>query len=316
MAATLPASAMAEDARMVVIHKTIGTPGIQLTADGVVQGGKDYGIDATLTGPAAPDAALQVKVIEDTIAQGVDVIGLIPLDVNAAAPALKRAQEAGIAVITFEGADQINRDWNMDMVSPKAFGERQMQIIAEAMGEEGAYQIIVGTLTTPLHNEWADHAVAYQEANYPDMYQAADRLPGGDEVDVSFQNTLDVMKAHPEIKGFIIEGSNGPVGVGNALRQLGLGGKVAITGTLVPSQSAALIEDGIITKGTWWDPIESGYVMVAIAKQIIDGKPFVDGEDIGGVGAAAVDFDEKTIIFDKLLEIDNSNLEDLMAKGL
>src|SRR5882724_189677 len=106
-----------------------------------------------------------------------------------------------------------------------------MQRLAKDLNEKGEYAVYVGTLTTPLHNVWADAAVAYQKAHYPNMKQATDRFPGGDEVDVS--------QAYPNVGGFVIEGSNGPIGAGNALKQLKLQRKVAVVGTCVPGQARA-----------------------------------------------------------------------------
>jgi hypothetical protein len=45
----------------------------------------------------------QVKLLEELIAQTVDVTGLVPIDVKGTEPVLKRAQEAGIPVITPSG---------------------------------------------------------------------------------------------------------------------------------------------------------------------------------------------------------------------
>ena len=81
------------------------------------------------------------------------------------------------------------------------FGEVQMQKLAKEMGEEGEYVVYVGTLTTPLHKIWADAAIAYQEANYPNMKLVADRFPGADEIDTAYKSTLDVIKAYPNLKG-------------------------------------------------------------------------------------------------------------------
>ena len=63
---------------MVVIHKIAGIPWVNLMADGVVKGGKDFNINASLIGPAAVDPAQQVKLLEDVIARKVDVVGLVP----------------------------------------------------------------------------------------------------------------------------------------------------------------------------------------------------------------------------------------------
>ena len=80
---------------MVVIHKISGIPWVNLMKSGVEKAGKDFGINATLIGPTAADPAQQAKLIEDVIAQKVDVLGLVPLDVNVCAPLLARAARSG-----------------------------------------------------------------------------------------------------------------------------------------------------------------------------------------------------------------------------
>ena len=52
------------------------------------------------------------------------------------------------------------------MIDSNAFGETQMKALAGFMGGKGDYIVIVGTLTTPLHNKWADAAIAYQQAHF------------------------------------------------------------------------------------------------------------------------------------------------------
>ena len=69
-----------------------------------------------------------------------------------AEPALKRAQQAGIAVITHEGPEQEGRTWNVELIDSVVFGQVQMQKLAKEMAETGEYAVYVGSLTTPLHN--------------------------------------------------------------------------------------------------------------------------------------------------------------------
>ena len=109
------------------------------------------------------------------------------------------------------------------------------------MDDEGEYVVYVGTLTTPLHNKWADAAIAYQKAHYPKMKLAADRFPGADEIDTAYRTTLDVLKAYPKLQGILAFGSNGPIGAGNVVREKHLQKKIAIVGTVVPSQAKPLI---------------------------------------------------------------------------
>lgn len=40
-----------------------------------------------------------------------------------------------------------------------------MDELAKNMGGKGGYAIYVGSLTVPLHNNWADFAIKYQKKN-------------------------------------------------------------------------------------------------------------------------------------------------------
>jgi simple sugar transport system substrate-binding protein len=269
-----------------------------------------------MVGPANVDPAQQVKLLEDLIAKKVTVIGLVPLDVKVCEPVLKRAQAAGIKVITHEGPEQEGRDWNVELIDSVRFGEVQMQRLAKDMGEEGDYVVYVGTLTTPLHNKWADAAIAYQKAHYPKMTLVADRFPGADEIDTSYKTTLDVIKAYPNLKGILGFGSNGPIGAGNAVREKRLAKKIAVVGTVLPSQAKDLIADDIIREGFLWNPTDAGYAMVAVARLVLDGKEIKDGVEIPGLGKAAVDVPGKLIKVDKIMRINHETIDGLIAGGL
>jgi len=313
----LSSFAWAQDQKkMVTVVKIAGIPWFNALENGIKKAATDFSIDASMVGPANVDPAQQVKLLEDLIAQKVDVIGLVPLDVKVAEPVLKRAQEAGIPVITHEGPEQEGRTWNVELIDSVQFGEVQMQRLAQEMGEEGEYVVYVGTLTTPLHNIWADSAIAYQEKNYPNMKLVTDRFPGADEIDTSYKTTLDVIKAYPNLTGILGFGSNGPIGAGNAVREKRLGKKIAIVGTVLPSQAKPLIMDGTIREGFLWNPTEAGYAMVAVAKLVLDGTPIVDGVEIPGLGKAAVDVENKQIKVEKIMQINKETVDGLIAQGL
>ncbi len=308
--------AFAANPTMVTVVKIAGIPWFNAVEKGIKKGAKDFNIDASMVGPANVDPAQQVKLLEDLIAKKVSVIGLVPLDVKVCEPVLKRAQAAGIKVITHEGPEQEGRDWNVELIDSVRFGEVQMQRMAQDMAEAGDYVVYVGTLTTPLHNKWADAAIAYQKAKYPKMKLVADRFPGADEIDTSYKTTLDVIKAYPNLKGILGFGSNGPIGAGNAVREKKLGKKIAVVGTVLPSQAKDLIADGIIREGFLWNPTDAGYAMVAVARLVLDGKEIKDGVDIPGLGKASVDVKGKLIKVDKIMRINNETVAGLIAGGL
>lgn len=301
---------------MVMVVKIDGIPWYNLVEEGLKKAGKDFDMDVSMVGPSSIDPAQQVRLIEDVIARGVDVIGVVPLDVNVLEPVLKRAKEAGITVITQEAPNQPGKDWDVEMVDAESFGRATIDSLAEGMGEEGKYVIYVGTLTTPLHNQWADAAVAYQKERYPDMQLATERFPGGDEIDASYRTTLDVMKAHPDIKGIVAYGSNGAIGAGNAIAQQRAQDDITLVGTSVPSQAEAMIKDGIIKETFLWNPYDTGYAIVSVANLALEGKEFSDGMEVPGLGKATVDLEDRVVAVNKIMVVNKDTIDELLELGI
>lgn len=312
----LPGRAFAAEKQMVTVVKIAGIPWFNLLEKGLLKAGKQFGINTSMVGPANVDPAQQVKLVEDLIAKQVDVIGLVPLDVKVLAPVVERARKAGIMVITQEGPNQDGRTWDVELINSTLFGEMQMQALAKAMNEEGEYVVYVGTLTTPLHNKWADAAIAYQKAHYPKMKLAAARFPGADEIDTSARTTQDVIQAYPKLRGIIGFGSNGPIGAGNVVRQRHLQHRIAVVGTVLPSQGKPLIEAGVIREGFIWSPTDAGYAMVAVASVALKGGKFENGMEIPGLGKATVDEPGRQISVNRIIVVNKKTVDGLIAQGL
>ena len=221
---------------------------------GVLKAGQELGVNATMIIPTEADAAQQVRAVEDLIAKKVDVIGVIPNDGAALEPVFKRAQDAEIKVIVHEQPGQKNADWDIELIQDKQFGEAHLEAFAQAIGGEGKYVVYVGGLTVTLHNVWADAAVALQKAKYPKMEQVGDRYGVSNSVEDSQKTAADVMRANPDLKGFLIFGANGPIGAGQAVSDADKIGKVIVVGPFIPSQGQKLMKSGAITRGY---PVES-----------------------------------------------------------
>jgi simple sugar transport system substrate-binding protein len=191
-----------------------------------------------------------------------------------------------------------------------------MKSLAREMGEKGEYVVLVGTLTTTGHNQWADAAIAYQKSHYPNMKMAADRFPGADSIEDSTRVTQDILKAHPNITGIVSMGSNGPIGAGNVLAKRNLAKKIALVGTTIPSQAKAHIMSGVIREGFLWSPKEAGLAMTAVARMALDGVKFKSGMDVPGLGKATIDSANNVVMVDRILAINKKSIDDLIKLGL
>ena len=71
-------------------------------ATGVEQLKKDTGLNVSVQVPETGDAASQISIMENLIAQGVNAICVVPNDPEALIPTIEKARKAGIVVVTHE----------------------------------------------------------------------------------------------------------------------------------------------------------------------------------------------------------------------
>ena len=299
-----------------VVVKIGGIPWFTAMEKGIKEAGKEQKVKAYMVGPTTADPAQQVRAVEDLIAKKVSAIAVVPNDAKALEPVFERAKAAGIPIITHESPDQVGNVWDIEMIDNQEFGERHIKDLAKLMGEEGEYIVYVGGLTVPLHNAWADAAIAYQKEHYPKMKLVADRYGVAESVDDSYKTAQDAMLAHPNLKGILTFGSQGPIGAGRALKEKGKADKIVLVGACSPTQGKKLVKEGVIRVGYIWSPPEAGKAIVTVAKMVLEGKPITDGMEIPGLGKVSVDPEKRVIRAIKVLAIDKNTVDELSGLGL
>lgn len=309
--------ALAQDKPQIgIVVKIGGIPWFNAMEQGITKEAATEGADAWMVGPTQADAAQQVRAIEDLIARGVDVIGIVPNDSAALEPVLGRAREAGIKVLAHEGPDQKNMDWDFELTTVEAYGQAHMDLLAKEMGEEGEYIVYVGSLTVPLHNAWADAAIAYQKEKYPKMTMLGDRFGVAESVDETIKTTQDQLRAHPELKGILTFGSQGPIGAARVLEDREVADKVALVGGFSPGQGAKYVKSGTIRGGYIWNPMTAGQIFTQLGVLLAKGEVPTDGMEVVGVGPVKVDAEKKLIQAQKLEPLDKENIDRLVEMGL
>ena len=309
-----PAFASADKPVIGVVVKIGGIPWFNAMEAGIKKKSAELGVKAFMVGPTSADPALQVRAIEDLIAQKVDVIGVVPNDAEVLEPVLERARAAGIKVITHESPSQKNADYDFELASSKGFGEAYGKKLVQVMGGKGEYAVFVGGLQVPLHNAWADAAIAYIKANAPDMKQAGDRYGVAENVDQSRSTALDLMRAHPDLKGFLAFGSQGPIGAARAVAERHEDGKIVVMGPFSPGQGKKLVHDGVLTGGFMWNPEVAGEVFVTLGTMVAKGQPITDGTAVPGLGT--VHPMGHDLIVDQLVDLNKDTVDDLAKMGL
>lgn len=289
------------------VVKITGIPWFNRLEEGVVQAGEELGIKTYQIGPSDADPAQQVKMVEDLIIKGVDAICITPNDAKALEPAFAKAKDKGIAIITHESPDQKGKDYDVELIDNVKFGRHFWDVMVQYMGDSGQYAIFVGSLTVPLHNLWADVGLEYAKDKYPNLELVTERIPCGEDQELSKQTMLELLKTYPDLKGIIGFGSLGPPGAAQALKEKGMAGKVTVVGTVLPDHASSYLKDGSMQHGILWDPKDAGFAMSWIAKQVVEGEKITEGMNIPGLGTITLDGD--VIKVDAVIDITKDNVD-------
>lgn len=280
-------------------------------ATGVAQLKEDTGLNVSVQVPETGDAASQISIMEDLIAQGVDAICVVPNDPAALVPTIKKAREAGITVVTHEATSTVSEvDLDIEAFEAQTFGELFGENLAKAMDGKGQYAGFVGGLTMDTHMEWYKAATEYLAKNYPDMKNvAAEPFEDGNSVEGAHDKALEVLKAYPEIAGFFDCSAQGG-GICEALAENSLAGQTKVISLALPSMSATYLKDGSMYHGLCWRPADAGYATCYAAYLIASGQGVQDGTDLKAPGYDSIKLNGNIAYGNAPLEFTADNIDD------
>ena len=288
-------AALAEGYEIVVVPKDASNPWFVRMETGVNEYAAAHTEDTIYQkGTPEIDATLQYQLVMDLIAQDVDAICIVPVDLESIEPALKEARDNDIVVIAHEGAGLTNVDYDIEAFNNELYGAFIMDNLAAAMGEEGLYTTMVADLTNGSHNEWAEGGVKRATEAYPNMtlLEAEPRVESHDNGDTAYNVAKELFKKYPDLKGIMGTSSFDAPGVARAIEELGLQGKVFTAGTGMPGDNAELLKSGAVQYLTLWDPALAGQAMVALAQKLLNGEEIAAPLDLGVEGYTALQFKE------------------------
>ena len=181
--------------------------------------------------------------IETWTLQGVDVIAVSPNDPDIVAPAMKKAREKGVHVITWDSDGQAAaREFFVNQATAKDIGYALVDTLAKDIAAAskisdsrqaaGQVAIITATLTAANQNAWIKY-ITERLPEYPKLQLIATK-PCDDKQNVAFQVAQDLTKAYPDLKGIFAISSVAFPGAADAIKQSGKSGQIQITGLGTP----------------------------------------------------------------------------------
>ncbi|SKA66319.1 substrate-binding domain-containing protein [Enterovibrio nigricans] len=159
---TFAGIANAENTRIGLVVKALGIGFFEAAAEGANEAAKELGnTEVIYTGPTTTTAEGQIEVINSLIAQKVDAIAVSANDADALVPILKKAQQRGIKVISWDsGVANEGRQVHLNPSSNTLIGEMNIKLADEAVrasgSDAGDIAILSATPTSTNQNIWIE----------------------------------------------------------------------------------------------------------------------------------------------------------------
>jgi rhamnose transport system substrate-binding protein len=313
-AALMGTAAQAETTRIALVVKALGIGFFEAANKGAQEAAKELGdVEIIYTGPTDTTAEGQIEVINSLIAQGVDAIAISANDPDAVAPALQKAMERGITVISWDsGVAKEGRQMHLNPSSSALIGNTIIKLAADNLPDGGDVAVLSATATSTNQNTWIDEMKKVM-GNYPKINLVA-TVYGDDLADKSYREAQGLMATYPNLRAIIAPTTVGILAASQAVTDAGKIGQVNVTGLGLPSEMAGAVESGATTSFAIWNPIDLGYAATMIAYNINKGAKAEAGAEIpmGRMGTAKLDDNSEAAMSDPFT-YDKSNIEEFKS---
>ncbi len=304
-------AAAQDQMRIALVVKALGIGFFEAAAKGAEEAAEELGnVEIIYTGPTDTTAEGQIEVINSLIAQGVDAIAVSANDPDALVPALKKAMQRGITVISWDsGVAGDGRQMHLNPSSNALIGNMIIKLAADHLPDGGQVAVLSASATATNQNTWIAEMNKVM-GNYPGIEVVA-TVYGDDLADKSYREAQGLMQAHPDLDAIIAPTSVGIVAAAQAVEDAGKIGQVNVTGLGLPSEMAGAIASGASKSFAIWNPIDLGYSAAMIAHALASGNATAEpggSVPMGRMGSVELDENLEGAMADPFT-YDSSNID-------
>ncbi|WP_309083413.1 rhamnose ABC transporter substrate-binding protein [Chelativorans sp.] len=305
--------AMAEPVKIALVVKSLGNGFFDAANKGAQEAAKEIGdVEVIYTGPTSATAEGQIEIINSLIAQQVDAIAISANDPDALVPALKKAMDRGITVISWDsGVAPEGREMHLNPSDTDLIGETIIKLAADYLPEGGDVAILSASSTATNQNAWIEAAKKVLPEKFPNI-NLVTVVYGDDDSVKSTNEAKGLIASHPNLKAIIAPTTVGVVAAAQVVTDQNLIGKINVTGLALPSEFKKFIDNGASQAVALWNPIDLGYSAVYLAHQLATDKAEAKPGaklSIGRVGEVTLD-ETNAAAMAAPFKFDKSNIEE------
>jgi len=273
----VPVIASAAPKTFVMVPKGVH-PYYEPCYEGFQAAAKKYGIKVEKVDPQKFELPLQVKVIEDLIAQQVDGIAISALDDQGLVPVIADATKAGIKVITFDADAKSSARLEYIGTNNEAAGMAAGKKVAELMKGQCNIVILQGGLGASNLNE---RTAGFKKAIAGTKIKLLEVTDVAGDFSVATNKTEALLQTYPELNAIFAVSAEGAPAAAQVLKEQKKAGKILLAGFDDLKDTLEGIRDGSVAFCLVQKTFKMGWLSVEALLDAGKGKKLPPVTDTG-----------------------------------
>jgi ribose transport system substrate-binding protein len=258
--------------RVIVIFKTVDYRGMPFWAnvrDGVLSAGKDFNLDVSIRGPSTEtDIEGQIRIVRAAVEERPSAVVLAAADFALLVPLAGEIKRRGIPLVcvdSFVNSDAVDvRIGTDNYEGGQKVGAALLRYVKP--GDVVAVMSYVKGSSTAIGRESGARDFLGKTV------RLLDTVYNGSDAQVAYRQAVTLIARTPALRGIIALNEPTARGAAQALAESGKAGSIALIGFDNSFEVLKYVERGVIRDTVVQKPFNMGYLGVAAARELIDGR--------------------------------------------
>jgi ribose transport system substrate-binding protein len=216
-------------------------------------------------------ATNQIAQVEDMLTRGIDGLLLGPANPDGLVPAVERAANAKVPVLSF--ASGINSDKVITdvQVNHVLLGQQTAEYLGKEMNGKGKVFMLLGVAGINWAVDREKGFTEYMKQHYPNIQIVGKQNSKNDRA-TGLNITQDALQANPDIDAVYAAADLLATGAADAIKAAGKSGKIkVVTMSGISKDTQELIKSGEITMSLPYQAVEQGKMLVNLMVRYLNG---------------------------------------------